>query len=289
MTAGGTKKLHWRLISGVDQRRLKDARLETHYAMQWLARFARAYFPPQPDDGHASMEWDHSFNGFDTQPLNNGMLMSSEIGNLLLMLRDSQGGAAEGFSLDGQTNMCLRQWLGEQLSARGLDPNLLDASSPYTIPAHAISQGGAYSVASIEDALGELTTWFANGDVVLRDIRRQMISNQLSVGPVCCWPHHFDLATLATLPIRSAEKIGYIGVGLSPGDEYYEEPYFYISLSPQPEPATLPNLSPLGHWHTHEFTAAIALAHKIVGAKEQEMHTREFLRHSVITASQLLK
>ena len=42
----------WVPLRGIDQRRLSEARLQAHYAVQWLARAARAYVPPQPDDEH---------------------------------------------------------------------------------------------------------------------------------------------------------------------------------------------------------------------------------------------
>lgn len=281
-----TEKLQWRFLSGVEQNRLREARLLAHYALQWLARSARAYIPPQPDDGHTSMEWDHIFPGLRTQQFKNGVWMSLQISNLTLMLHEKNDGAAEGFPLNGQDDLRVRQWLGKQLGDRDLDPKFLDAPSPYDMPAYVIGQGGTYKTAGLEDALGELATWFANADVVLRAVRQQIISNQLSAGPICCWPHHFDLATLATLLIRRAENVGYIGVGLSPGDENYEEPYFYISLSPAPE--SLPKLSPLGHWHTHEFTAAIVPAHKILATKEQEMATKDFLGDTLTLALQLL-
>jgi hypothetical protein len=93
---------------------------------------------------------------------------------------------------------------------------------------------------------------------------------------------------LAALPVRGSERVGYIGAGLSPGEEYYDEPYFYISVDPKPEPTTLPKLSPIGHWHTHEFTAAIAPAHKILAAREQEVDTRKFLHNAFAAALQLL-
>ena len=47
----------WKPLHGVDQRRLSEARLQAHYAVQWLARAARAYVPPQPDDGHTNLGW----------------------------------------------------------------------------------------------------------------------------------------------------------------------------------------------------------------------------------------
>jgi len=45
----------WMPLRGVNQRRLSEARLQAHYAVQWLARAARAYVPPQPDDEHTNL------------------------------------------------------------------------------------------------------------------------------------------------------------------------------------------------------------------------------------------
>jgi hypothetical protein len=105
---------------------------------------------------------------------------------------------------------------------------------------------------------------------------------------VRCWPHHFDLATLASFPARDAAHTGYLGAGLSPGDAYYNEPYFYVSVYPQPDRAALPRLPKLGHWHTHEFTAAVASAHQIVAASSQKAAAEEFLRAAVDVAIKIL-
>jgi hypothetical protein len=43
-----------------------------------------------------------------------------------------------------------------------------------------------------------------------------------------------------------------------------------------------------GHWHTHEFMAAIVPAHKIVSAKNQMVETEEFLKCAVDTALKIL-
>jgi hypothetical protein len=61
-----------------------------------------------------------------------------------------------------------------------------------------------------------------------------------------------------------------------------------VSVYPRPEPAALPGLPALGHWHTHEFTAAVAPAHKIVAAQEQQSDTDDYLRGSVAIAIKLL-
>jgi hypothetical protein len=278
---------HWRPLRGIDQRRLSMARLQAHYAAQWLARAARAYVPPQPDDGHTNLGWSNTFDGFATHLMQGGTCLSLKIADLTLVLYSDER-TIQTFSLDGRTDAQARQWLGEQLGARGLDARALDASSPYEMPAHAVTKGGAYGVEDVADALVELAAWFANAEYSLVRIQRQMIGRKLTVSDVRCWPHHFDLATLISFPTRGTDVTGYVGAGLSPGDEYYDEPYFYVSVYPKPDSASLPRLPKLGHWHTYEFTAAVAPAHQIVAANNQEDEVDEFLRGTVDVAIKIL-
>lgn len=279
----------WRPQRGTDKRRLSEARLQAHYAVQWLARTARAYIQPQPDDGHTSLLWDHARDGLTTQALPDGARLSLQLTDLTLALRGGDHAAGgQSFALDQQPDAQARQWLGAQFAARGLDARALDAASPYEMPAHAIAQGAVYDAAGCADALAELAAWYGNAKFLLRGVKSQMLERKLAASPVCCWPHHFDLATLITLPTRTAGVTGYVGVGLSPGDHYYDEPYYYVSVYPRPDPAALPGLSALGFWHTHEFTAAVSPAHRIVAAKDQESETGDFLRGSVAVAVNLL-
>ncbi|HEX3162239.1 MAG TPA: hypothetical protein VHQ92_06655 [Pseudolabrys sp.] len=280
----------WRALRGIDTVRLSEARLQAHTAAQWLARAARAYSPPQPDDGHTSLIWDRAIDGLKTQPLKNGMRFSLQLSNLTLALSDGNGPAGvQSIFLSGRTDAEVRTWLGGQLGKRGIDAVGLDATPPYQIPAHAIAKGAPYDAAVISaDALAELAAWFSNAELLLNQIQSQLIERKLAVSPVCCWPHHFDLAALTTLPKHTADATGYVGIGLSPGDEYYPEPYFYVSVYPKPDPAMLPTLPMFGHWHTHEFMAAVVPAHKIVAARNQRPETIEFLHCAVDAALKIL-
>jgi len=155
------------------------------------------------------------------------------------------------------------------------------------MPAHAVTQGAAYGVTDLADLLIELAAWFTNAEFSLVRVQRQMIQRKLAASNVRCWPHYFDLATLASFPTRNADATGYVGAGLSPGDEY--EPYFYVSVYPQPDSAALPRLPKLGHWHTHEFTAAVVPAHQIVAANNQKAAADEFLEAAIDVAIKILR
>jgi hypothetical protein len=280
----------WLQLRGVDQRRLTEARLQAHHAIQWLARAARAYIPPQPDDGHTSLGWDPVLGGFTTYPLKDGSWLSLKVIDLTLAVHGGAAGApVQSFTLDGRADTLVRQWLGEQFDASGYNAHALDAPAPYEIPAHPISEGAPYNPAALTEALAELGAWFNDAALSLGSILRQMIDRGCSSSPVRCWPHHFDIATLTTLPAQNAESAKYIGAGLSPGDEYYDEPYFYVSVYPEPDRQLLPTLPMLGHWHERDFIAAVATAPRIINAKNQKVEIDDFLRAAINAAITVLR
>ena len=78
-------------------------------------------------------------------------------------------------------------------------------------------------------------------------------------------------------------------VGFSPGDHFYDEPYFYVSLYPRPDLASLPPLPAIGHWHADQFTAAVATASRIHEAKDQCGEVEAFLHAATETAIKTLR
>jgi len=269
----------WRLVRGVDFGRLREARLQAHHALQWLARAARAFVPPEPDDTHTNLDWDDALDGFVTHPLDDDLHLGLRITDLTLVLMSAS--VQVSFTLDGRTDAEARLRLGDLLAAHDLDPARLDAKPPYEIPGHAIGHGAAYDARGSSGALADLAAWFANADRSLGRARERMIARGLAPSPVRTWPHHFDMATLALLEGGNAEHARSVNAGLSPGDEYYEEPYFYIS--PFPYPTKLPAL-PLGHWHTQGFTAAVLPASKIIQTADCQVASETFLDAAVAAA-----
>ena len=191
----------WRPLRGIDQRRLSMARLQAHHAVQWLARTARAYVPPQPDDGHMNFGWNDALDGFATHRMQGGMCLSLKIACLTLVLHCDES-TIQSFSLDRRTDAQARQWLGEQVGARGLDAHALDAPSLYEMPEHAVTHGATYDIEDLADALVELAVWYANAEFLLAHVQRQIIGRRLTASDVRCWPHHFDLATLISFSTR---------------------------------------------------------------------------------------
>jgi len=263
----------WKPLRMIERGRLTQARLAAHYAAQWLARAARAYIPPKADDSHTNLGWDHGLGGFVTHPMLDGSRLALRIADMTLLLSGARDGE-QALSLRNRSDADIRAWLAPQLSAKGFDPHALDKMSPYEMPASPIATGGRYLLDGFEAALGDLAGWYDNASRALDDVRAGLVARSLRAPPVRCWPHHFDLDTLVYFDEQNTRSMG---VGLSPGDHYYDEPYFYVSVYPAPDVASLPALS-VGHWHSHQFTAAIATASRILEVSDQGAAVGSFLR-----------
>ena len=272
----------WRPIRGVDFARLREARLQAHHAVQWLARAARAFVPPQPDDSHTNLGWDDTRDGFAAHRLTGDLRLGLRMAPLTLVLTATD--AQQSFALDGRTDADVRRWLGEKLGAHGFHARSLDAKPPYEIPDHPVARGAPYDVTGLADALAELAGWFANANVSLDGIRGQMSARGLTPSPVRTWPHHFDMATLTLLEVGNTDHARSVNAGFSPGDEHYEEPYFFVSPYPYPDAAKLPPLPALGHWHVRGFTAAIAPASRILAVTGSQTAVEAFLTAAVDAA-----
>ncbi len=141
--------------------------------------------------------------------------------------------------------------LDGMLAEQGLKP-AAGAKLPYELPAanfaRAVDEG---------PHLAALAAWFAAGAELLEALRKKHKRFKPGPGPIRCWPHHFDIATVIELEDPKKKNARSIGIGLSPGDDYYAQPYFYLSPYPRPDTESLPELPAGGRWHTREFFGAV--------------------------------
>ena len=95
-----------------------------------------------------------------------------------------------------------------------------------------------------------------------------------------CWPHHFDIGTYVQLQAGDSETAKGIGIGMSPGDESYDQPYFYINPWPHMDPSGLPKPPAPGHWHTEGFVGAIATGEEILTLEDVSRGLHNFVKRA---------
>jgi hypothetical protein len=194
-------------------------------------RAARAWVPAREDDSHTSLTWNTDVPALAGEPFSiagRPMQIGVRLKDLTLVL--SADGHPNTLPLDGRTFGEAIEWL----ASFGLDAGLLNRPLHFTIPE---------PVERFEAVPGceELAGLYSQAANVLEEIR-----GKWSGEPVRCWPHHFDIAT----------RIGSTGVGMSPGDGYYADPYYYVTPWPYPPADQLPALDSEGKWHTEGWTGA---------------------------------
>jgi len=274
----------WKNLNIADEDAFAAARLQSHAAVQWLARLARTFSPAQPDYSHTSLCWDRDACGLFTQNLSDtGLRAGLSIDTLTLTV-----GTEDRLKLHSMKDADVLQWLHNVLTQHKLSSESLDSYTPEELTNHPILQGASYNHTDNALAHAELNQWFANADLALQKAAQRYGHIQPGPSPVRCWPHHFDIATLIRLEEGNAEEVRSIGVGLSPGDETYTLPYFYSNPWPKPESVHLPELHALGNWHSQGFFGAVATSDQITSAPNQYDAVIKFLGSSIAANLELL-
>jgi hypothetical protein len=245
----------WSMLRNPQATTLAAARALAHRAAQWPARAARANLEPVPDDSHSSLAWDPAKAALLGQPLEGGVRVGLRVAVLELVL--AKGARTEACDLVRNSDAEAGAWLDTKLAAEGLRPASA-AKLPYESPSLSFARA-----ADEGPRLAALAGWFAAGAEVLQELRRKY-GKRFQCGPTRCWPQHFDIAMLVRLEGAGAATARAIGIGLSPGDDYYAQPYFYLNPYPKPDTGGLPGLPPGGRWHTYDFFGAVATAVEIL-------------------------
>jgi hypothetical protein len=256
---------------------LAGARVELHFAAQLPAAVGRALVAPAPDDSHTSLEWLAGPRLLAGVRAPSGLRAALRPADLALaVLGDADAPAAE-LPLAGRTFAEAAAWLAAALRAPA---GTVLGLPPYDMPAHPIA-GGARFGGEDRAAAAELARWYATADATLRALAR----SSPGASAVRSWPHHFDIATL--LPGPAVDTT--IGVGLSPGDGSYAEPYFYVTPWPYPKDPAPPELPGGGHWHREGWFGAVLTATSLLAAPRHASAVEAFVEAAVAACAGLLR
>jgi hypothetical protein len=270
MTLFHRTKRTWTDIDPRLAKKLGDARLQLHHAAQLVAAMGISYLPKADDDSHTNMEWIASAlasNVVGERPFRLGVRPDPFA---LVVI----GGDAElaSYSLHGNTINDATAWIRSQITKLGVDSSRYTLAKHYTIPPHPVARSVPFDTS---DAAGfeQLQRWYEDADAVLRSI-----AEERGGSPVRCWPHHFDIATLLTMAPGET-----IGVGLEPGDAYYDEPYWYVNRYPAPSAPPGAPLDGEGMWHSREWVGAVLPGSRL--ANDQQAQVKSFVNSAIAALS----
>jgi hypothetical protein len=278
----------WQALGRVLPEDLAEARLLCHWALKLLSAAADATLEHRPDDSHASTEWLPGHGALVGQVIGTGaqaLRLGLRLGDLSLLVLDrSADRIVAEEPLDGGDMAAALDWMSAWIEqVTGARPAARLALRSHDTPAHAADQ--IFVIGPHGEALEELARWYDNASAVLQEIRAD-ISN---TSPVACSPRHFELATRMRLDL-DPESGRSIALGLSPGDRYYAEPYWYVSPWPRPDLVERPALDAITGSAWADF-GLVLLGSEVVGdgsAHTQESRSLAFLRSALRSSRSLL-
>jgi hypothetical protein len=287
MSTSATIDSSWVRLGSVPPTALGDARLQVHHAVQVAVSAAISYLPAVPDDSHTALRWVAPIRALVTEliPADRPFRIALRPADLSLHALDATLNVGRSFALPGNDVGAAQEWLGEVAKAAGLDAARLSFRKHYTIPTHAVAEGAAFTLRE-SNGLTELERYWSNASLLLEEVAR----DEPTASAVRVWPHHFDIATLIALPPRTTAPSRTIGVGHSPGDEWYGEPYWYVSPYPSPPVSSLPPTE-IGAWHTTHWIGAVLTASDYVAddAVQQQRRVVRFVTSAIRACRKILE
>jgi hypothetical protein len=262
---------------------LTDARLQLHHAAQLATATGISYLPAQPDDSHTNLEWIESLRALAGHviPAPQPFRAVVQPADLSLSVVGEDGQIVTSTLLNGLTMEDAANWLRARIAERGADGDRLTLKRHYEIPAHAVDDGATFETKNAA-AFAQLDGWYFAANRALEYVRGSITGRGAS--EIRCWPHHFDIATL--IDVGNGRSIG---VGMEPGDQYYDEPYFYVNMSPSPKPsAATAALAGGGTWHTKEWVGAVLPGSRIAPDESAKEQVHAFLDSAIIACRELL-
>lgn len=272
-----TDKLMWKQLNDVGKDRLLAARGQLHQAVQLLTAVGISYIPAKDDDSHTAMLWDSQQNEFISQGFGpkDSFQLCLNPRNLCcrIIYRDE---TLLSLKLHGKLLTQVASDIQFFLADQGLSDKAFTLKRHFELPDYPDRSQQAFD-SSDQAAFGLLGDAYANAYPCLESI----VKSERGVSAIRTWPHHFDMAILLSLPDDKS-----IGIGMSPGDDSYAVPYYYVNIWPYPSEEQIKDHTlRYGSWHTQGWTGMVLPLDEILNQNEassQALIVKTFLDEALV-------
>ena len=260
----------WKKLVAFDMDILADNRQQLHQAIQNVSAVGRTFLPPSDSDVGASLIWDSNLSRIVGQWVQGGIKFRSSLHpeTFTIHLVDASVTSMASYEVSGKKQGMAMVWLEEQLTRLELNTKTLTLDKPYELPIYPQAKGAPFT--PDKDAQIYLSSLFHNAWLILLEI----IRDHEGFGPPAIWPHHFDANSLHTVKdTGDFDTSASVGIGMSPGDENFAQPYFYVNAWPYPDVQELEPL-PCGEWYDDEWVGATLKLEEVIAAGDESSQYR---------------
>ena len=214
-------------------RQYRNARVEAHNALFWMARASHSFLQPTPENTHLYLSFDSESVDFRTQIFGDDIQIGLNLCELELYFCEKKEKAPHSFWLDEKTPAFVEAWYLVELLHRGLDPEFFSTSLPFHSKDMVMGDTQDHNASLYKTELLALTTCIMNTIPILEQLTHQLIKNN-KIPDV---PHKIALEpetfTLFFSGILSGESNQKITAGLSAGDNLRQAPFLFTKSTDQ--------------------------------------------------------
>lgn len=262
------------------------ARRQFHLGVQNVAIVGRTYLPESENDENAILHWIPGFwrmAGQWVKGEEKTIRSSISFEDFNLYLVDQKVSTLAHFPLQDKTHNQLMIWLEEQILSLGLFSKHLNQKLPYSLPG--IKDLAKEKFEEISPALCKnFGQYYHNTYLILNELKK------LFPDASSCriWPHHFDEAMTYVLKESGDPATNTsVSAGFSPGDQYYQEPYFYVNSWPYVEPERLIEHK-MGIPHEKDWVGFVLKVSDVLNEIDQYEFVYDFMSESMSFLSNIL-
>ncbi|MFY0605481.1 MAG: hypothetical protein JXR10_02130 [Cyclobacteriaceae bacterium] len=257
----------WIPFSPINKEALVNCRKQLHVAVQTVAAIGRKFLPPSDEDQNATLIWVPGLKRMAGKWVEANVVFRSSISldTMQIHLVDRKVSSLASFQIADHTQVELMLWLEEQIGQLGLHAPHLTLNLPYKLPDYSseiAEQKQPFDLQQVQ----ELGKYYNNSFVALRNIKEKFSTeNEITI-----WPHHFDQALQVKLKDSGdAATDTLISFGMSPGDDEFESPYFYVNTWPHIDTSKCDKLDNNAIWVSEEWTGAVLFAKHVIDRDQQ--------------------
>lgn len=278
--------MSWSHLYPLELSELANVRDQLHQAVQSVAAVGRHFLPASKEDENAILQWIPNpkrlaGKWIDTPKGKFRASISFSEGRVFLI--DEQVKVIDSFEIHGNTFNQLMVWFEEHIGKLGLPVEDFSVNRPYELPDYPTRKKQPFDLSdmALSDAFAH---YYANSRIILEKLRTVFTAAKETT----VWPHHFDQAISVMLKDSgNPETSSYLGLGMSPGDNYYGQPYFYVNSWPYAEEGQLKPLK-FGEWHHDDWVGAVFKAEQLWEAPNQPEAVMSFYREASKQLQRLL-
>ncbi|MGB3467769.1 MAG: hypothetical protein WBA74_20955 [Cyclobacteriaceae bacterium] len=261
--------ISWKSIKITEPEAFLENLQQLHHAVQHVAAMDYA-FSKEPDGNKViKLSWCTEIGRVTGQLIEGAISFKALFlpKEFTIALEDKEGNLLTSLPLEGQKQGKILVWLEEQADQLGLDTSAFSLNLPYEIPDYLLGKRKPFKPkAIIQETIVDL---FNNACLVLQEAAATLLGfDALSI-----FPKHLYLETQHTVKdTGDPETSACVRLGMSPGDDIVQEPYYYVNVLPFPSTEDFPGLTN-GIWYEDEWVGAI-YSLSAINAKTSEVAQR---------------